>query len=99
MQPVLVPLNGRRSPGLLVLDVASGSPAEAGGLVMGDILVGIAGRLLQTPNDLFDALQSTGSGVTVRLHLLRGGVPTIREVVLRGEDDVGSVENDAGAAA
>jgi serine protease Do len=99
MQPVLVPLNGRRSSGLLVLDVASGSPADAGGLLVGDILVGMGGRLFNAPNDLFDTLQSTGSGVTVRLHLVRGGVPTIREVVLRGDEDVGRAENDTGAAA
>jgi serine protease Do len=70
-QPVLVPVNGGPVTGLLVLEVRPGSPAEAAGVAMGDVLVGVAGRLFRGPRDLA-ALQIEW-GDTVRLDLLRAG--------------------------
>jgi len=41
MQPVLVPVNGQRVGGMLVLEVTPDSPAEAAGMIVGDNLTGV----------------------------------------------------------
>jgi S1-C subfamily serine protease len=56
--------------GLLVRGVVRGSPAERAGLQRGDLLVGAAGRPLAAVDDLFDALET--SGATLALRILRG---------------------------
>lgn len=71
---------GRRD-GIVVESVAHGSPAEAGGLVAGDVLVAIDGA------PLADARQVPGqiaalAGRTVRIDLLRDGRPLALAVQL-----------------
>jgi serine protease Do len=68
LQPVLL---GRRSLGLLVLSILPDSTAEIAGVQMGDVLIGVSGRLFTSRNDLTNCLhESKGS---VPLQLLRGG--------------------------
>jgi serine protease Do len=57
--------------GLLVRDVAEGSPAARAGLASGDLIVAAAGQPVSTPDDLFDAL-ATASGGTLELKVVRG---------------------------
>jgi serine protease Do len=96
MQPVQLPTPGRGAgrPGLLVLDVAAGSPAERAGVIVGDVLIGVDGRLFEEPNDLLRALQGIGTQSAIRLELLRGGVRLTREALL-----LPSREASKGAAA
>ncbi|GAC1629762.1 MAG: hypothetical protein NVS4B2_12310 [Chloroflexota bacterium] len=82
MQPVLVPVNGQRVGGMLVLEVTPDSSAEAAGMMVGDILTGVEGRSLQDPRDLLLALEPLGTGGTLTLDLLRGGVRQSRRVVI-----------------
>lgn len=96
MQPVLVPLGRQRRPGYLLLDVAEGSPAEKAGLLIGDTLIGIGGRLFEGPNDFGNVLSSLPSGVEIHLDLLRGGTRIARHVALA---PVENAEEDTGAAA
>lgn len=77
-QPVEIPAAmraavGNQSSGLLILDVASESPAERGGMLMGDVLVSIAGEPIQGPRDLRAQLTAERVGQAVPITVLRGG--------------------------
>jgi serine protease Do len=79
-QPVLVPVNGTRVTGLLVLEVRPGSPADEAGIAMGDVLVGVSGRLFRGPRDL--AALQVDWGDTLRLDLVRAGTLSYAEVTV-----------------
>lgn len=80
-QPVEVPESARQAlqreqnHGLLVLWLEEGGPAEKGGLLVGDILVGVSGQPVGDPDDLFSALSSDTVGKAVAVEILRGGRP------------------------
>src|SRR5580693_800720 len=57
--------------GLLIGDVAEGSPAARAGLAAGDLIVAAAGRPVSAPDDLFDALAAARGG-TLELRVVRG---------------------------
>lgn len=82
-QPVLVPLGGRRAFGLLVLEATEGGPAEAAGLITGDVLVGAGERRFREPDDLAAALYGAGVGATLSFTVVRGGRPITRDVAVR----------------
>lgn len=84
LQAVLAPLGDKRVRGLLVLEVASGSPAEKAGLVIGDVLVGAGGQSFNTPRDLASALRNPGPGDVLQVDLTRGGKRMACHVVVRG---------------
>lgn len=69
--------------GLLVAQVAKGGPAEAAGLLVGDLLLRLGEAPLPTSEALIEALGAHAPGDVVRLELSRGGVPTTVEVTLR----------------
>ncbi|MBT5773835.1 MAG: PDZ domain-containing protein [Dehalococcoidia bacterium] len=66
--------------GLLVVSIEDDSPGAAGGLLVGDILVGIEGSPLGRTEDLQEQLGSERVGVAVDLTLLRGGEPAMVSV-------------------
>lgn len=101
MQPVIVPVNRRRSTlrGLLVLEVARGSAADHAGVYVGDILIGLAGRPFGGPRDLDDALHEARASGTVQLDVVRGGQPRSLAVVLSREDRTSGIGEGAGEAA
>jgi S1-C subfamily serine protease len=77
-QPVEIPEAMRsavadQARGLLVLNVASQSPAERGGILMGDVLVTLAGEATQGPRDLRAVLTAERVGQTAPVMVLRGG--------------------------
>jgi serine protease Do len=82
-RPVFVTRQGQRRLGLLVLEVVAGSPAEAAGILLGDVLIGVTDRVFGAPDDLAAALDNAALGDTLRLDLSRGGVYLSREVVVR----------------
>jgi serine protease Do len=57
--------------GLLIGEVAEGSPAARAGLAAGDLIVAAAGRPVSAPDDLFDALAAARGG-TLELRVVRG---------------------------
>lgn len=61
--------------GLLVMWLEEGGPAEKAGVLVGDILVGVGGKPVADPDDLFVALGSDTVGQSVPVEVLRGGKP------------------------
>jgi S1-C subfamily serine protease len=78
-QPVTLPENQRgedgRDQALLVVRVASGSPASAARVLVGDVIVALDGHPVESPEDLLDLLVGDVVGRDVQLHLVRGGTP------------------------
>lgn len=67
---------GGRSTGLLIVAVSPGSPAEAGGILVGDVLIAFDGEPIGSAVDLLELLHGGPVGRTVPIHLVRGGVAT-----------------------
>jgi len=66
--------------GLLVLWLEKGGPAEAGGLLVGDILTKVNGQSLKDADDLFGALHGDVVGKKVAAEVSRGGQPQTLQV-------------------
>ncbi len=64
-----------QSTGLLVAWLEGDGPAEKAGILVGDILVAVAGQSVSDPDDLFVALNTDTVGKPVAVELLRGGQP------------------------
>jgi S1-C subfamily serine protease len=79
-QPVRLPAAAQeelgREVGLLLISVEAESPAEKGGLVLGDVIVGIEGEAVQTLDDLMAGLSGDRIGKGTKMSILRGGVAT-----------------------
>lgn len=58
---------------LLVVGMEKDSPAEKGGLMVGDILVGVAGLPIEHHNELFVRLSGDVVGKATAMDVLRGG--------------------------
>jgi S1-C subfamily serine protease len=78
-QPVALPESQRgasaRDEALLVVNVTPGSPAAEGGVLVGDIVLTFDSHPITSPEDLLDLLHGDRVGRSVRLQVLRGGVP------------------------
>jgi S1-C subfamily serine protease len=68
-------LDGQES-GLLVVAVEPGSPAEHAGMMLGDILVSLAGAKVMDTGDLQGLLGPDTVGTAVPAKVLRGGEPS-----------------------
>jgi S1-C subfamily serine protease len=60
---------------VIVVNVAPESPAAAAGLVIGDVVVSIAGQAIAEPGDLVAVLQPDRVGQAVAVSIARGGEP------------------------
>jgi S1-C subfamily serine protease len=69
-----------RERGLLIVGVTPSSPAEAAGLVVGDVLLDFDGHATETADDLLDLLTDRRIGQSVKVRTLRGSA--VREVQL-----------------
>ena len=72
--PAGLPAEALAKVGLLVAAVTPDSPAAAGGLLVGDIILALDANPIESPEDLFDLLWGNRVGSEVRLDILRGGV-------------------------
>lgn len=68
--------------GLLVVSVEPDSPAEKGGLTLGDTILAVASIAVQNHDDLLAALSGDKIGTAVPLTILRGGQVQTVEVVV-----------------
>ena len=69
--------------GLLLVGIEPNGPAESGGLIVGDILMGIDNQPVLDQDDLFMRLNGDVVGKSIALKLLRGGKTTVIEVTIR----------------
>jgi len=70
-------LHRKQATGLLLVSVERKSPAEAGKLIVGDILVGIDGQPVPDHDTLFAHLTGDVVGKSVPMEVLRGGKPQV----------------------
>ncbi len=70
LQPVELP-DHRRA--LIVLSLESAGPASRAGVLIGDVLLTIAGKPVADTDDIQTALESHSVGQTIEVGLLRGG--------------------------
>ena len=66
-------LNRTQETGLLIVGMEKDSPAEKGGLMIGDILVGVAGVAVEHHDELFTRLSGDVVGKSTPMDILRGG--------------------------
>jgi len=91
-QAVLLPdglrrtLNLAQERGLLIAGVGNGTPAEAGGLLLGDTLLALDGAPVEDAVELRRRLRAHPAGQSVTLRLLRGGALLDLTVTLGSED-------------
>jgi serine protease Do len=84
LRPVWLPMGSssrERRFGLLIIEAKPASAAERASLFAGDIITGVDGKAIQTPDDLADALQSVQNRV-LRLQFIRGNRTAVREVAV-----------------
>ena len=58
--------------GLLISHVAANSPAEQGGLLVGDVIVGFGGEAMEDPESLVTRLRGNTVGTAVPITVIRG---------------------------
>ncbi len=68
--------------GLLVITVEPNSPAEQGGLLLGDVLVTMEGTPVRQPDDLLTFLRADRIHTAVLVRLVRGGQLQERSIVI-----------------
>ncbi len=61
-----------QSSGLLISHVADGSPAETGGLLVGDVIVGFGGEAIEDAESLVNRLRGKAVGTDVPVTVIRG---------------------------
>jgi S1-C subfamily serine protease len=75
--------------GAIVLGVEPGSPADRGGLIVGDVIVAIGGARIEDADDVHARLGSGTVGTELAVDVLRGGSPKSLRVTVgdRPADD------------
>jgi S1-C subfamily serine protease len=68
--------------GAIVLGVEEKSPADAGGVIVGDIITAIGGEPVADVQDVHTRLGTGTVGARLRIDVLRGGTPRQLEVVV-----------------
>ena len=75
-------LQREQATGLLIMGVEKDSPAARGGLIVGDILVGVAGEPVLHHDELFARLNGDVVGKSTPIDILRGGQPQTLNVLV-----------------
>jgi S1-C subfamily serine protease len=70
--------------GAIVLSVEAGGPAERTGVVIGDVLVTLAGKSVEDTDDVQAALESISPGASFGVRLIRGG-EMVEKTAIAGE--------------
>lgn len=75
-------LKREQATGLLVMGIEADTPASWGGLIVGDILVGLNGHPVGDHDELFARLTGEVVGQSTPIEILRGGQPQVLPVVI-----------------
>jgi S1-C subfamily serine protease len=79
MQPVEIPKNMRSKlptetrTGLLVMHVENGGPGEAAGMLLGDVLFEVSGKIVDHVDAIQDSLTTARVGNVLRVRVIRAG--------------------------
>lgn len=76
--------------GVMVAQLTAGGPAAKAKLLVGDIILSIDGKRVQTVNDLIDLVQTKAKGSKVRVEVLRDKKPMSFDVEV-AEEESGAV--------
>ena len=87
LEAVIVPKQQPPSFGLMVIELEPGAAAHLSGVMVGDVILGVDGKRLNSAEHLSDAIAAASGGL--RLELLRAGRHLQCEVVLTRERAVG----------
>jgi len=79
---------------LVVSELTEGGPAEKAKLRVGDIIVSVDGRRVETVNELIDMVQSKPKGEKVKIEVLRDKKAMTFEVEVAEEESGGLFESD-----
>jgi len=77
-----VRLRREQATGLLLVGIEDDGPAAQAGLLVGDILVGLAGQPVSDPDELLTRLVGAVVGQPTVVEVLRGGEPTTVNVII-----------------
>jgi len=96
---MLSSLGAEHAAGVLVNRIERGSPAEAAGLKVGDVITAVGGKKVRTPGELVATIGEAVPGSEVDVRALRGGSETRLNAVLaeRKDDRTDRGARDAGA--
>ena len=79
LQPIALPehlikqLNRPAGTALIVISVGAETPAGKAGIVIGDVLLELGGRVTQVPEHVHELLDSQSIGAKLKARILRGG--------------------------
>ena len=73
--------------GALVQEIQAGSPADAGGIERGDIILRIAGTRIESTEDVFTTVRGRRVGETVTVDVVRDGAELSLQVTLGSDAD------------
>ena len=76
----------------MILNVEAGSPAESGGVQLGDILVSLGEKTIEDPDDLRDALRGDAVDKTVDASFIRAGERVQLQLTIRERKTSGRKE-------
>ena len=80
--------------GLLVSRLTEGGPAEKAKLKVGDVIVRVDGKRVETVNELIDLIQAKAKGSKVKLEILRDKKEMTLDVEVSEEESGGLFESD-----
>lgn len=75
-------LQREQATGLLIMGIEKDSPAARGGLIVGDILVGVAGEPVLQHDELFARLNGDVVAKSTPIDILRGGQPQTLNILI-----------------
>jgi serine protease Do len=76
----------KQGSGLIVSKLTAGGPAEKAGLMVGDVIVRVDGKQVESRNDLIDLVQAKKKGDKVKLEILRDKKAMTIEVPVEEEE-------------
>ncbi|HEX4511420.1 MAG TPA: PDZ domain-containing protein [Burkholderiaceae bacterium] len=98
LQPARVRVDGvdadkAQVEGALVASLADEGPADAGGLRVGDVIVGLAGQVIDSPQALHRHLATQAAGANVDIEVVRGGARRTLPLTLGTRPDANESEH------
>ena len=83
--------------GVVVSDVAKGSPADKGGLLRDDVIVSVDGKPVTTTGELRNAIAIAGVNHVTKLKLQRRGKEMLLSIALTASPDRAKADDEPGA--